>query len=402
MRRPSSSLKIVAALAVGAVALAACGSSGSGSSSSTSTAATTSASAGGGGSADASTTAASSGGDTGGSGSPAATTPANTVQLKVSIAALGNLIHAPFYVGLAEGFYLQQGLDLQVTPAGGGANTGSIVLSGQMPIGVDTSDESIRLSAQGQSLPIAVPLTQKLGQELVVSKAALQSKGVTDDMSINDKIKKLTGLKLGVTSPGSSTDNAIRYLYKSAGLDPDKDISIVALGGAAALNTAFKSGKIDGFSAGPPTSTQNATPFGNGEIVASYLTGDVPALADIVYTVIDVNADWAKANPAMLNGLDVATLKALDFIAKNPDKAAADIHTKYFSSVPDAEWAASWKAMLPSFPTLDTVNLDQKSFDTTATNFLSTIDGKPLQYNYSDVALPDQLKTALAQVKSGS
>lgn len=60
------------------------------------------------------------------------------------------------------------------------------------------------------------------------------------------KASDLKGKKIGVASIGSSSDIATRVALKKLDLDPDKDVTIVAVGSAASRTAAAVSGAIQG------------------------------------------------------------------------------------------------------------------------------------------------------------
>ncbi|MDE3102102.1 MAG: ABC transporter substrate-binding protein [Chloroflexota bacterium] len=60
------------------------------------------------------------------------------------------------------------------------------------------------------------------------------------------KAADLKGKKIGVSSLGSSSDIATRVALKKLGLDPDTDVTIVAVGSAASRTAAAVSGAIQG------------------------------------------------------------------------------------------------------------------------------------------------------------
>ena len=59
-------------------------------------------------------------------------------------------------------------------------------------------------------------------------------------------VKDLKGKKIGFTTPGSGTWALGNVYLKKAGLDPDKDVELVSLGGDnAVFYTALQSGRVD-------------------------------------------------------------------------------------------------------------------------------------------------------------
>ena len=66
------------------------------------------------------------------------------------------------------------------------------------------------------------------------------------------EVKDLKGTKLGMTRAGSGTDLSLRALLKDAGLEPDRDVAIIAVGGVSSATAALKAGQIDGYMGGEP------------------------------------------------------------------------------------------------------------------------------------------------------
>src|SRR6266567_4336562 len=66
------------------------------------------------------------------------------------------------------------------------------------------------------------------------------------------EVKDLKGSRLGMTRAGSGTDLSLRALLKDAGLEPDRDVAIIAIGGVSSANAALKAGQVDGFMGGEP------------------------------------------------------------------------------------------------------------------------------------------------------
>lgn len=67
-----------------------------------------------------------------------------------------------------------------------------------------------------------------------------------------NSLQELRGRAVGVTRFGASTDFAMRYLLRKAGLEPQKDVSILQMGGQPELAAAIESGHIFAATTGPP------------------------------------------------------------------------------------------------------------------------------------------------------
>jgi NitT/TauT family transport system substrate-binding protein len=66
-------------------------------------------------------------------------------------------------------------------------------------------------------------------------------------MPVDEKIRRMKGLRIGITSPGSTTDTTARTLFKARGMDPDQTVQLLPLGGGSNMLAALEKGAADGF-----------------------------------------------------------------------------------------------------------------------------------------------------------
>ena len=53
------------------------------------------------------------------------------------------------------------------------------------------------------------------------------------DKPLKDRLQAMKGLRIGITTPGATSDLFMRFLFRSVGMDPDHDLEIVPLGGVS-------------------------------------------------------------------------------------------------------------------------------------------------------------------------
>src|SRR3989475_2870374 len=138
--------------------------------------------------------------------------------------------------GLSE----KTGLDVTL-PNLAGARGVPAVLAGQVTFAQVGGSEVMAAVANGADL---VVIAQLAGVYPFVLEVAADIKTVND----------LKGKKVGVSSPGSSSDIATRVALKKMGLDPDKDVSILPVGSAANRTAALLGGSIQAGVSQPPDS----------------------------------------------------------------------------------------------------------------------------------------------------
>ena len=119
------------------------------------------------------------------------------------------------------------------------------------PVAMRGSGESSKAMIGGsiQVAPIATPTVINAGlsgSDLVILGHTLP--GVVHAMIVKPEIKRvedLKGKKVGVTTFGSLTDFLIRHILRKKGLNPDRDVALIQIGGDPERIAALKQGTID-------------------------------------------------------------------------------------------------------------------------------------------------------------
>jgi NitT/TauT family transport system substrate-binding protein len=138
-----------------------------------------------------------------------------------------------------KGIFKDNGLDVDLQSINGGAQTSAAMLANSIQIGQFGGAEALSANAGGADLVLVANLAPVYPYKLYAAK------GITS-------ITALKGKKVGVSNAGGSSDIATRAALKSAGLDPDKDVSIVAVGSHANRTAALLAGSIDAGVDDPP------------------------------------------------------------------------------------------------------------------------------------------------------
>ena len=187
----------------------------------------------------------------GGAGTPATTAPAGTSAgaaaktprpccTKVT-AAYSNISADDWlsWYAFDKGIFKDNGLDVDLQSINGGAQTSAALLAGAIQIGQFGGAEALSANAGGADLVVVANLAPVYPYKLYAAK------GITT-------IQGLKGKKVGVSNAGGSSDIATRAALKSAGLDPDKDVNIIAVGSHANRTAALLAGTIDAGVDDPP------------------------------------------------------------------------------------------------------------------------------------------------------
>jgi len=229
-------------------------------------------------------------------------TPAQAEALR--IAAFGPLNNESIAVAIAldQDLYKEAGIDAELITFKGGAPAVQALAGKAVDVCICSPEHVIRLTHRGLDAHVIVPLSNITSYVLFGPK----------DSPVED-IAQLKGKKIGITSPGSKTDGLVRLALERAGLDPDKDASIVGIGGSANNLAAIKAGHVD---AGMVSGLEVLLAEQQFATVYDWRKSKTASLA-----LIGLDS-WAKANPELVRKFIQTTLKAAEIAAQ--DKTRRD------------------------------------------------------------------------------
>src|SRR5688572_11980637 len=150
-------------------------------------------------------------------------------KLRISYSAV-NATQAFLWVAQDRGIFARHGLEGELLYINSGTMNiaallgGSVQIAGGGPVSIEARLRGIKLLILGNPLPW-------LASNLIVHP---DIKGIPD----------LAGKFAGISRFGSSTDQGFRYLFRKNGLNVDKDLKMLQLGGDASRVAALKAGKI--------------------------------------------------------------------------------------------------------------------------------------------------------------
>lgn len=256
------------------------------------------------------------------------TTCAQALQ-KVTVALGGDGLQiAAVHIANGGGFFKEEGIEIEFVDVNSGPRQAAALMGGSAlfaPLGLI---HSIKINSEGGNLVAMAAMTNVIDLHIVISKAAIAKAGLAKSQPIDERVKRMQGLKIGITSPGSTTDTGARVLFKARGYDPDTYVQLVPLGGGTNMLASFEKGLVDGFVWSAPQ-PQVAVQKGLGEIIIDPFDMDAPESADIPYQVMVVNRATMKANEDRLNRSVRALTKGYKFARENPDKALKILQERF-------------------------------------------------------------------------
>lgn len=154
-------------------------------------------------------------------------------KVVVGVASKSELA-SPIFLAEERGWFREAGLTLEVIDFRGGAPAVQALVGGGVQICVCAVDHVVRLQNRNIDGVLAVALDTRHSYALVAR----------GDTTITD-LAQLKGRRVGITSPGSFTDNTLRWALRRAGLNPDRDVEILGAGTGATMRAAIDSRRVD-------------------------------------------------------------------------------------------------------------------------------------------------------------
>ncbi len=215
--------------------------------------------------------------------------------------------NAGWAAAIAEGYYKEVGLDVELVPGNGAANTAQMVASGQAMMGAADGTTTSQLIAKGAPFTVVATIYQSNPNAV----QALEESGIKS-------LADLKGKKIAVPS-GSSQTTMLPLLLQHNNLSVD-DLNLVNMPGTSMIAALLQKqvdailGSIDSY--GIQLDKQGAK-----YVTFPFSTNGVPTVG----TSIIVNSRYASENADLVKGFVAATLKGWAFAAKDPTKAIADL-----------------------------------------------------------------------------
>ena len=228
-----------------------------------------------------------------------------------------SIFYAPMYVAIEKGYFLDEGIDLELVTAFGADKVMTAVLSGEADIGFMGSESSIYTYNEGAKDYVVnfAQLTQRAGNFLV-------GRSKVDDFKWTDLKDSyvLGGRK------GGMPQMVFEYILKENGIDPQKDLKInqsIDFGSTAA---AFSEGQGDYSVEFEPHATALES-AGKGYVIASLGkdSGYVP------YTAFSAKESYIKENAQTIQSFTNALQKGMDFVHSHSPEEIATVIAPQFS-----------------------------------------------------------------------
>ena len=249
-----------------------------------------------------------------------------------------SVFYAPQYVAIANGYFEEEGLKIELTTGQGADKVMTAVVSGQSEIGFAGPEASIYVYNEGKEdyCKVFAQMTKKDGSFLV-------SKNSTNDF-------KWTDLKGKTVIPGRKGGvpyMTLEYVLRKNGINPKKDLVLDDSIKFDLMAGAFTGGNADYVTLFEPTATmtQNAK---KGYVVAS--VGE--AAGEIPYTAYFAKKSYMEENSETIQKFTNAIYKGQVWVKEHSSHEIAEVIKGFFPDT-DVELLAN---VLQSYIDIDAWN----------------------------------------------
>ncbi len=228
-----------------------------------------------------------------------------------------SVFYAPMYVAIEEGYFAEEGIDLELVTGFGADKTMTAVLTGEADIGFMGSESTIYTYAGGTADYVVnfAQLTQRAGNFLV-------SRTPIDNFSWD----MLKGTEVLGGRAGGMPEMVFEYILEKNGIDPVNDLTInqsIDFGSTAA---AFSGGDADFTVEFEPHATA-LEQKGEGYVVASLGedSGFVP------YTAFSAKKSYLEEHGDTVQAFTNALQKGMDYVQSHTPEEIAEVIAPQFA-----------------------------------------------------------------------
>lgn len=260
-----------------------------------------------------------------------------------------SIFYAPQYLAINEGYFEEEGLEIELILTPGADKVMSAVLSNDVDIGLSGSEATIYVYQNNEKdyIQTFAGLTQKDGSFLV-------SREKYDNFSLND----LKGKTVIGGRKGGMPEMTFEWALRQNNIDPEKDLNIDTSIAFAAMQGAFIGGTGDFVTLFEPNAT-SVEKQGLGYVVAyiGSLGGDVP------YTAYNARKSYIENNPNIIESFCNAINKSLDFIKKNTPKTIAGKIKSFFPDTDESDLEIMIKRYIDGTAWKENINISENEWN---------------------------------------
>ncbi len=241
-----------------------------------------------------------------------------TPNIRIAVGGKSALFYLPLSVTERLGYFKNAGLNAEIDDVLSGGRTLQSIVGGSAEIGIGTFDHAIQMQAKDQQVVAIAQIGRYPGFVLGV---------ITAKASRYHGPKDLKGMKIGVTSLGSSTQFMAAYMMVRSGLNPDTDAAFITTGTTSTAVAAAQRAEIDAI----VTSDPMASLMTSEKLIKVVADTRTPEGTQAVYGgpypggVVYATRDFIEKNPRTTQAVVTSFVRGLQWIATHSAEDIANL-----------------------------------------------------------------------------
>ncbi len=254
-----------------------------------------------------------------GCGNTAKPTETKKELTKVTVSEVArSVFYAPQYAAITQGFFAEEGLDVELVTGQGADKVMTAVLAGQVDIGFSGPEAVLYVAQEGKANhPMVFAQLTKRDGSFLVGRAPAPAGGFS--------FEQLRGSHLLGGRKGGVPLMTLEYVLRQNGLDPATDLNVDSSVQFALMAGAFTGGQGDYVTLFEPTASAVELE-GKGYVLASIgeQSGEIP------YTCYYAAKDSIEKQPALIQSFTNAVYKGQRWVASHSAREVAEAIAPFF------------------------------------------------------------------------
>lgn len=245
------------------------------------------------------------------------------VEKKPGVIRLSEVTHSifysPFYIAINKGYFTDEGIDIELTTAGGSNLVMTALTSGSADIGLLGPEASVYVTTAGkQDYPVIFGQLTKRDGSFLVGRTA----------EPNFSWKNLTNKRVLIGRKGGMPAMTFEYVMNNNGLVHDVNVNLDTTIEFVNMAPAFLSDNSIHYTTLFEPTASDIVAQGKGFIVAAVgaASGEVP------YTVFSANKGYISDNPEIIKAFLRAVKRGYEYMTSNDSTIVAQALAPSFAS----------------------------------------------------------------------
>ncbi len=266
------------------------------------------------------------------------------VKMTIPVVALSM---TPVYLAQGKGFFAEEGLDVDVTSTSGGGPDIRALIAGDVEFSFTTGDNVILAHQEGKKLLMVMSGLNRLFINWAMHKDAAKTKGISESTPLQEKLKALKGLTVGVTNPGALTAHLASFVIRKAGYVPQQDVQIIPIGAGPTWLAALENRKVDVALTATPV-PETAISRGFAIMFINNAKGEDPSIPEFLMENLIARPETVEKNPDLVRKMARALTKANKWALQSTPEQVAEALKPFLGQTDPALLLAGVKSVLPA------------------------------------------------------